>query len=246
MAARGDVNNNLLTNGERIVQSTAMQLDQIPTVFDIGANIGDWTASMLQVAGGRNISIYAFEPCSATYAQLAERIQSPRVALVRTACARQSGTATMSVFFPGAGINTLVRNPSAASTEEVPVISVDEYCSIHSIPSITLLKIDAEGYDFEVIAGARRMLATKAVGILQFEYNHHWIGTRNCLKDPFDFLCPMGYQIGKLAGSVVEFYKEWHWEMETYREANYIACLPGIASHFRQQKPTWLFNDSAT
>ena len=242
MAARGDVPNDPATNGEWLVQGIAIQIDPTPTVFDVGANIGDWTASMLQVAGSRNISIYAFEPCSATFAQLSERIKSPQVALVRTACGRQSGTAIMSVFFPGAGINTLVRDPSAASTEEVPVISVDEYCSVHSIPCITLLKIDAEGYDFEILAGARRMLATKAVRILQFEYSRHWIGTRNCLKDAFDFLCPIGYQIGKLAGSAVEFYQRWHWEMETYREANYIACLPEIASHFRQQKPTWLFN----
>ena len=242
MAARGDVPNDPTTNGERMVQGIAMQLDPTPTVFDVGANIGDWTASMLQVAGIRNICIYAFEPCSATFAQLSERIKCPQVARVRAACGRQSGTAIMSVFFPGAGINTLIRDASAASTEEIRVISVDEYCSVNSISSITLLKIDAEGYDFEVIAGAQHMLTTKAIGILQFEYSRHWIGTRNCLKDAFDFLCPMGFQIGKLAGSVVEFYQKWHWEMESYREANYIACLPEVSCHFRQQKPTWLYN----
>ena len=119
MAARGDVPNDPTTNGERFVQGIAMQLDPTPTVFDVGANIGEWTASMLQVAGNRSISIYAFEPCSATYAQLAERVKCPHVELVPSACGRQSGIATMSVFFPGAGINTLIRDASAASTEEI-------------------------------------------------------------------------------------------------------------------------------
>jgi hypothetical protein len=50
----------------------------------------------------------------------------------------------------------------------------------------------------------------------------------------------MGYQIGKLVGTSIEFYSSWHWELETYREGNYVACLKDVADRLPQRTPSWL------
>ena len=38
-----------------------------------------------------------------------------------------------------------------------------------------------------MIAGASEMLDKGAIRILQFEYNHRWMGTRNYLRDVFSW-----------------------------------------------------------
>jgi FkbM family methyltransferase len=243
--ARGDVPNDPATNGEHMVQEVALRLASPAVVFDVGANVGDWTASLL--AFGKPVSVHAFEPCEGTYELLAKRVTEQgwkTVTAVKSACSRAPERAKMSVYGPGAGTNTLVAlaEPADVSVQEVQLTSVDAYCRERVIGFIDLLKIDAEGYDFEVISGARDMLGAHSVRILQFEYNHRWIGARNFLKDVFNLLGPMGYQIGKLTGAAIEFYPRWHWELETFREGNYVACSETTAQHFPCRKPSWLFN----
>jgi len=244
--ARGDVRNDYDHNGEKMAQSVALRSASSPaTVFDVGANVGDWTAGLLEVSERLEIPVhvYAFEPCHGTYSRLWERFgNSPSVTPVNQACSRDAGVGTMYVYGSAAGTNSLAEpiDDREAVREEVRLATVDFFCKAAGIEKIDLLKIDAEGYDFEVIAGAAEMLNAKAVGILQFEYNHRWIGARNYLKDVFEFLIPKGYAIGKLTGSRVEFYPCWKWELETWDEGNFIACFRDEAGRFRCSQPSWL------
>ncbi len=245
-AARGDVGNDLLSNGERLVQAHVLRSSAGPaTIFDVGANIGNWTASLLRCSEElqRPVRIHAFEPCQATFTMLSERARNwPQVELNHMACSRQPGAAVMHVYGNGLGTNSLVdaidRRESIA--EEVELTTIDLYCSTRGIPSIELVKIDAEGHDFDIIAGAAGMLDKHAICALQFEYNQRWIGARNYLRDVFDFLVPRGYVIGKLAGSHVEFYPAWQWEMENYTEGNYFACSESDSRRLPRRKPSWL------
>jgi hypothetical protein len=76
------------------------------------------------------------------------------------------------------------------------------------------------------------MLKRQAIGVLQFEYNHRWIGGRWFLRDAFDLLLPLGYALGKITPRGIEFYDRWHYELETFREANYLACTPSHVPTF--------------
>jgi hypothetical protein len=49
-----------------------------------------------------------------------------------------------------------------------------------------------------------------------------WINSRTFLKDVFDIFAPLHYRIGKIINSRVQFYKEWHPELERYFEGNYL------------------------
>ena len=148
----------------------------------------------------------------------------------------------MHVYGSGFGTNSLSEpiDDHGAVSEEVQLTTIDLHCKINAIEIIDLLKIDAEGHDFEVIAGASEMLDRGAIRILQFEYNQRWLGSRNYLRDVFSFLTPKGYMIGKLSGSHVEFYPHWRWELETYTEGNYVACSEHDMRNFRCSEPNWL------
>jgi hypothetical protein len=56
------------------------------------------------------------------------------------------------------------------------------------------------------------------------------------LKDAFELLLPLGYKLGKITGKGLEFYPDWHFELESFREGNYLACLPEWSSRFPQVK----------
>lgn len=245
--ARGDVRNHYESNGEKMIQSLAIRkaAAQPAIVFDVGANVGNWTWGVLQAAAEAHLEahVHAFEPCQSTFASLASRYRGNRdVTLVQQACARSAGTALMRVYKPGAGTNSLAGpiDERPSESEEVAVTTVDLYCATAGIERIDLLKIDAEGYDLEVLAGASEMLDRKAIRIIQFEYNHRWIGARNYLKDAFSLLKPKGYSIGKLSGRRVEFYPRWNWELETWDEGNYACCPEGDESQFQTIQPDWL------
>jgi FkbM family methyltransferase len=246
--SRRDVPNFMGSNGERLVQATVLRHAPQAVIFDVGANVGDWTAGLFQLAdgSGAGVTVHAFEPCAGTFQALRERIdqeQWTNVIAVPQACSVAPGKAAMTVYSDGYGTNTIVAPIEPAPTarkETVELTSVDVYCACHSIKHIHLLKIDVEGHDFDVILGATQMLRRAAIDVLQFEYNQRWIGPRRCLHDAFMLLEPLGYAVGKVTPKGIEFYAEWHWEMETYCEANYLACTPDWAARFKRLAPTWL------
>ncbi len=64
-------NDNIHTNGEwRFMQTI---LPQCATVFDVGANVGDWTALALDI--NPRLVIHCFEPSVATFQRLQARGQ---------------------------------------------------------------------------------------------------------------------------------------------------------------------------
>ena len=67
---------------------------------------------------------------------------------------------------------------------------------------------------------------------MQFEYNFRWIGARRYLKDAFDLLSPHGYVIGKVTPGAIEWYRDWSPELETFREANFVAVHGDVRGWF--------------
>jgi len=89
--ARLDIPNDLCTNGESSLQRWILEL--LPAgreihVFDVGANVGRWSAAMLATArqAGRldDLALYAFEPSSYTFALLSESLSGQPVSLLVT------------------------------------------------------------------------------------------------------------------------------------------------------------------
>ncbi len=245
--ARFDPPNDPASNGERLVQATVLRhapAGRKIVVLDIGANVGDWTRAMLQQARKeQELQVHAFEPCSGTYNILVNRVGTMcgagLITTVCKACSNSPGTATLHVVSVGAGTNSLTCTDQIGDLEEVPVTSVDEYCREIQVNHVTLVKIDAEGHDLEVVRGAARMLRQQAIDVLQFEYNQRWIYGHFFLRDAFNFLAPLGYTIGKVTPHGIEFYSQWHWELETFREGNYLACRQEWIRSFKKVAPAW-------
>ncbi len=131
------------------------------TVFDVGANVG-------QTADGfsedfRDADTYCFEPGQKAYEELRLNIERGawhNVQAYRCAFGAQEGEAELYVPSDTALASTVVRE---GAVERCPMITVDRFCAGKDIERIDVLKIDAEGAELRVLAGAARMLSTGAI-----------------------------------------------------------------------------------
>lgn len=214
--ARLDVNNDPRTNGERNEQP---------------------------------IDLHVFEPAPGARQQLERALASVRrrddmVEISPLALSDAAGEATFNIFDDAAGTNTLVAASGDVPRETITVekATVDEYCRVRAIDHIHFLKIDTEGNDLRVLRGASGMLERGRIELVQFEYNQRWIAFRAYLKDVFDLVAPLGYSVGKVTPLGIEVYPEWHFELESFREGNYLLWQ---GPHPRGLKPIEWWNAAA-
>jgi FkbM family methyltransferase len=197
---------------------------------DVGANVGDWTAALLGQAGP-NASVVAYEPSRSAFARLSDRFaRESRVIAVASAVGDGIETATFfeecdagkgSSFVPGFA-RIQGTNASVAMT------TLDAEMARLGWPRIDLLKIDAEGFDCRVIAGAERLLAAHAIGIVQFEYNRSWQLAGDTLRRAFMLLERFGYATYLLKRDGL-YTLDYALYEEYFEYSNYVALAPEIA-----------------
>lgn len=236
--ARRDGPNKIAQNGELLVQRAALDAASVTTiVFDVGANVGQWSSHLITQSQGRRLDLHVFEPSSACIDRLKDTLcETDRltVTLNHVAASSTNGAATLYKPHELAGSSSLHPTPASADNgEEVPTRTLESYCKERGIGHIDLLKIDAEGHDHHVLLGAAELLQHGTVDLVQFEYNHRWIGARHYLKDVFELVTPLGYRVGKVTPEGVEWYPRWVPQLETLIEANYVAARPHAATGLR-------------
>ena len=142
----------------------------LTTFIDGGANIGQ-TARQFLLHFPR-ASIHAFEPVRSTFQQLRRGVS--RHTNVR--CVHQALGATRRrtsiELREDSQLNTLApaaSRPAAVGCEDIDVDTLDNYCRQQSISDIDVLKLDVQGYELEVLAGAQNLLRERRVKFVYSE-----------------------------------------------------------------------------
>ena len=178
-------------------------------VFDVGANIGQFTLLFDSLVGpaGR---VYSFEPCQATFRRLQNHVEMNRAHnVIAEPCAvhHQSDTKVrLNVFPSGYSVwNTYgkpeMRNRDDRSKFVIPVgeelvntITIDDYCIRNGIERIDYLKVDVEGAEINVMQGCTDLLDRKSIRYIQFEVSEDMnkgLGLDG--TEVFSFLSKFGY-----------------------------------------------------
>jgi FkbM family methyltransferase len=172
--------------GSKAVEEHALQavLSKIPsrpvTVFDVGANRGDYTELVLRVTREGQRRVFAFEPDKDVANELRSRFPgADGLAVVTKALSDAPGTAR---FFRQqrdriSSLHDASQKPQTHGPQvvkdvvEVELDSIDHFCSTNGIDRIDLLKVDTEGHDHLVLKGAARMITEGRIGAIQFEFS---------------------------------------------------------------------------
>lgn len=241
MLARGDGQNDPSLNGEYWLLDVFLQASSGPQVLlDVGANKGDWTAQALGSGkASKIVHIHAFEPSQATRKMLTDRfVGRDAVTIQPYALSATVGEATFYSEEDGGGTNSLSQL-SGLKAEVVKLTTIDEFLQQTGIDAIQMVKIDTEGFDLLVLKGAEKSLSEGVIELVQFEYNWRWLLNHSCLRDIFDLIADKPYRFGKLVGNSIEFYDQWHFELDRFFENNYVLlrkdsklCLLGSTFQF--------------
>jgi FkbM family methyltransferase len=185
-----------LASGERwLVERVASYGDRF---IDVGANVGDWLGMVHDAMRDRAFAALAFEPSRSAFEELEGRFRGePRITLFNVALGSVPGSLS---FFeePNAGRgSTLVADfmRTQGTTRTVTVTTLDAALREADWTRVDLLKIDAEGYDLQVLRGARETLAARGAGVVQFEYNRAWQLAGDTLRAAYTLFEANGYHM---------------------------------------------------
>ena len=214
--------NEMPYNGEAFVLQTLAPY-QFKTIFDVGANVGEWALTANQYFP--KAEIHCFEIFDPTFQTLVSRTQSiSNIKVNNVGLGDKNENVKIKAYPNNIGLTSLIDYPHAAESIVVDgkVIRGDSYLQEHNIDSIGFLKIDVEGLEPKVLSGFSEALDTGKIDVIQFEYGRACLITKFILKDFYDFLESKGYVLGKIYPNYVNF-KDYELEDENFIGPNYLA-----------------------
>jgi len=171
--------------------------------FDVGANVGQTAIRLMREFPAA--TVYAFEPHPGTYDALKENVGSA-VACKPSNLALGLTVGEVDLFeYEESQVNSLVQDaPYAVHLKNsprrriaVPATTIDRFCSEQGFDRIDILKIDTEGFDFQVLKGAHGLLSGRKIDFVYMEFNsiHPQAGMTHAALAPIDeYLFPFGYR----------------------------------------------------
>lgn len=224
-------------NGEALLQDAALALcssEPEILVFDVGANVGSWSARLLSAAEEQGLQtrlrLIALEPTAQAFADLTRSLapfSGSRVELRRVAASDREGEAEMSIYGPASGTNSLEPRHAGGDkhfiqSETVATARLADLVDQAEVDDVHLLKIDAEGHDSVALRGALELFQERRVWIAQFEYNSRWIPGRHLLIDVYELLSGLGYTLGFLSPLGIVWRPVWDASLEDFYESNFV------------------------
>lgn len=179
------------------------------TVFDIGANIGELSLLFSRFVGTRG-QVHAFEPSSSVFFRLEGIIRLSKkenIIVNNIAVSDLSGEKSLYIYSDHhSGWNTFAQRPltkyginiKPIGSEMVKSTTVDKYSEQNKITSIDLLKIDVEGFEYQVLLGARRMFDEKRIKLCVFEFGATTFDAGNSPREIKRFFHETGYSLRNL------------------------------------------------
>jgi FkbM family methyltransferase len=196
-----------------------------PIVLDIGANIGSYSEAVRRNAP--QATVFAFEPSSNARKMLEERFLGDRsVIIVPLALGSSNSSQTLWSDSPGSGLASLTKRRlehfgiDFNQSERVDVVTLDSWAeSKNIVPS--LIKMDVEGHELDVLKGGLKTLA--ATQVVQFEFGGCNIDTRTFFQDFWYMLTDLGFVIYRISqGGPIQL-MQYSETDECFRTTNYLA-----------------------
>lgn len=198
------------------------------TIFDVGANQGDYSALVSELAPGQ-ARIYAFEPSQKIFNDLKARLGKQKGISFYNFGFSSTTREAILYFNPlETGLSSLyVRQSdnydiSSYYQEKISLRTIDGFCAEHKIKRIHLLKLDIEGHELEALAGANGLLTDGNIDCIQFEFGQADIDSRVFFRDFYNLL-NRKYLIYRIVQDGLYKIKKYKEANEIFYMTNYLA-----------------------
>jgi FkbM family methyltransferase len=165
------------------------------TVFDIGANIGAHTMLLASRVGNEG-RVVAFEPTDFAFRKLQRNLSLnslPWVTAVKAALSDQNS--------PGLPVNFRASWRTDGGRRDgssvVDFIRLDDWCADNEVTSVDVIKMDVDGNEFPILAGAREIITQNLPLFVMEAVAPHFT---NPDRNPFGFLEHHGYEFRDVHG----------------------------------------------
>ena len=189
------------------------------TVLDVGANVGQFSVAASHLLP--DAVLYPVEPDPATAARLRHNLP-PRIAanVIVSAVGERTGSVEFQVnadsqvssILPlGAGRKQAFPESQVQRTLVVPLTTLDDLFGSKVLPAPVLLKIDVQGYEDRVIAGAADLLHRIHWVVLEMSFARLYDGEKDfpwmlemMRQRGFRFVRPLDFHTSDKTGAIIE------------------------------------------
>lgn len=227
-ALENKMNDNELSGEYRVLRILGRSNPKV--VFDVGANVGNWTKELNQYSP--DSVVFSFEPVPQTFEMLCQNLKGMhKVKLQPFALSDREGTLLFNFYPANPYFSSIYKTTldSNFQTLSVNTISGDAFCDEQNIEEIDFLKIDVEGSENKVLEGFSRRIKDQKIKVIQFEYGPQNVESRFLLKDFYKMLGENGYQIGKIYPTWVDW-SGYSVEKENFILSNFLAVSKNAVS----------------
>ena len=229
----GLMNSNSKTNGENNVLKVLNKYIDSPIIFDVGANTGEYSKFIKTIIP--NSIVYSFEPNIAAFNDL-NKING--ISAINQALGDEEGERIL--YIPtndektehSSFIEKALFRKKTIAEQKVKIGTLYGFCKKNGVEKIDFLKIDTEGFEMEVLKGAKSLINN--ISIIQFEMNYHFVFRRVFLKDFYDFL--PNYTFFRINSRGLYEFLEYNPINEIFQMHNILAVHNSISKDWKKFK----------
>jgi FkbM family methyltransferase len=169
---------NFTVTGEEYFFKNILSVIKPRVCLDVGANIGDYSRALLEMT---NAQVYAFEPLIEPFNKVEDLKKEFGDRIIPINKGVGANNEYLNIYFNKdvSAHASFSKDVQAvpyldnSSVESIEVITLDTFFENFNDLNIDFIKIDTEGFEWEVLQGAKNILEKYKPKIIQIEFNWH-------------------------------------------------------------------------
>ena len=182
-------------------------------IIDVGCNTGIWCQAFMNTFGSQVKEYHSIEPLDGNLDIFRSRLSDElvpfreKIAIHQACIGPNDGEVEIRYHSEVSTLASVVLKEVKVGNKVIPndkvkmirQISLDSFCSLNKLDHINLIKVDVEGYEWDVFSGASALLRSNKIDMILFEFGQHQGKLNQSFKQFWDLLVGNGYNIYRQA-----------------------------------------------